>query len=87
MTVPDAARQRPHPAWQLAVLTLVAIALFAGFVGLGVWQIQRRAWKLDLMERVTQRLVAPAVAIPPPAQWPSMQPEEYEYRHVQLQGH
>lgn len=87
LTVPDATTQRPHAGWQLAVLAVVAIALFAGFVGLGAWQIQRRAWKLDLIQRVSQRLLAPAVAMPLPAQWPTLQAEDYEYRHVQLQGH
>jgi surfeit locus 1 family protein len=87
LTAPDAAPKRPHTGWQLAVLTVVAIALVAGFVGLGVWQIQRRAWKLDLIQRVSQRLLAPAVAIPPPAQWPTLQAEDYEYLHVHLQGH
>lgn len=87
MTVPDTAPRRAHAPWQLAVLTLVLIALFAGFVGLGVWQVQRRAWKLDLIERVSLRLMAPAGATPPPAQWPSLKAQDYEYRHVQLQGH
>ena len=39
-----------------AILTVVGIALFFGFLALGTWQVQRRAWKLDLMERVEQRL-------------------------------
>lgn len=86
MTVPDPAARRPHVRWRVAVLTLVAIGLFAGFLALGMWQIQRRAWKLDLIERVSQRITAPAVAIPPPAQWPTMQAADYEYRHVKLQG-
>jgi len=67
-------------------LVLVATALFAGFASLGVWQIQRRAWKLDLIERVSQRLQAPAQPIPAAAQWPSLQAGEFEYLHVQLQG-
>lgn len=86
MTAPDAALTRAHARWQLAILALVAMALFGVFVGLGFWQIERRAWKLELIERVTQRLQAPVVAIAAPKQWPSMQPADYEYLHVQLQG-
>jgi surfeit locus 1 family protein len=41
------------------MLTAVGIALFLGFVALGAWQVQRLSWKLDLIERVEQRLKAP----------------------------
>lgn len=86
MTDDAPAPKRPHDRWQLAVLTLVGVALFVGLVGLGVWQVQRRAWKLDLIERVTQRLKAPPVALPSPAEWPGLQVPDFEYRHVEVQG-
>nr|CBA29522.1 hypothetical protein Csp_A12570 [Curvibacter putative symbiont of Hydra magnipapillata] len=86
MTDHDSAPERPHRKWQLAVLTLVGMALFAGFMGLGVWQMQRRAWKLDLIERVTERLKAPPADLPAGAEWPGLQPADFEYRHVQVQG-
>jgi surfeit locus 1 family protein len=38
--------------------------LFATFVGLGIWQVYRLSWKLDLIARVDQRLHAAAVAAP-----------------------
>lgn len=63
-----------------------ALLLFAGFLALGSWQVQRRAWKLDLIERVDQRVHAPAVAAPGPAQWPQVSEANDEYRHVQLTG-
>ncbi len=69
------------------MLLLVGAALFVGFIGLGVWQLERRVWKLDLIERVNQRLQSPALALPPAADWPSLPPETFEYRHVQVQGH
>jgi len=46
-----------------AILTVVGIALFFGFVTLGTWQVQRRAWKLDLMERVETRLHQPPISV------------------------
>ena len=77
---------RPHAAWQLAVLAAVGVALFVGFISLGVWQVQRRAWKLDLIERVSQRLTAAPTPLPPAARWPTLAKADIEYLHVQVQG-
>ena len=44
--------------------------LFAVFVSLGTWQVQRRSWKLDLITRVEQRAHAPAIEAPGPERWP-----------------
>lgn len=68
------------------MLTLVGIALFVGFISLGVWQVQRRAWKLDLIERVSARIQAPPGALPPPDQWPQLNAASNEYQAVRLQG-
>lgn len=68
------------------MLTLVGIAFFVAFVALGVWQVQRLAWKLDLIERVSQRLAAPPAPLPAKAQWPTVDAAGYEYRTVRLQG-
>nr|WP_315464293.1 SURF1 family protein [uncultured Rhodoferax sp.] len=62
------------------------MGLFAGFVGLGVWQLQRLAWKQDLIDRVGQRLTAPASDLPTPEEWPELQAQDFEYRHVRVQG-
>jgi surfeit locus 1 family protein len=56
-------------------------------VGLGTWQVQRRAWKLDLIARVDQRVHAPALPAPGPAEWPRIDADGYEYLHVSLAGH
>jgi surfeit locus 1 family protein len=63
------------------VLALVGALLFAGFAALGTWQLQRRAWKLDLIERVNTRVHAPPAAAPA-----QLDPRNDEYRHVRLQG-
>jgi surfeit locus 1 family protein len=86
VTAPHTLTPRTRARWQLAVLWVVGVALFAGFVALGVWQVQRRAWKLDLIERVSQRLQAPPVALPAAASWPTLQAPDFEYLHVQVQG-
>ena len=70
-----------------AVLVLTGIALFMLFVSLGTWQVQRRAWKLDLLERIDQRIHAQPVAVPGPLQWSGMTLATHEYLPVVLQGH
>jgi surfeit locus 1 family protein len=50
----------------LGALTLLAVA---GLVSLGVWQLQRRVWKLALIEQVDRRLAAAPVPAPGPDAW------------------
>lgn len=80
----SAARQRSP--FTKAMLAIVGIALFLGFVTLGTWQVQRRAWKLDLIERVEQRVHSAPVAVPEPGQWPQIDAASYEYLPVKVQG-
>ena len=56
-------------------------------VGLGVWQVERRSWKLDLIDRVDRRVAAPATAAPGPRAWPGISRDHDEYRHVRASGH
>ena len=63
-----------------------ALLAFGLFVALGVWQVERRAWKLDLVARVEQRVHAPPVAAPGPDEWPRLSAARDEYRHVRIVG-
>ncbi|MES2987750.1 MAG: SURF1 family protein [Pseudomonadota bacterium] len=58
---------------------LIAFALLAalGFTALGVWQVERLSWKLDLIARVDASLKAP-----PADDWQNFA----EYRRVRLSG-
>lgn len=76
-------RRRPAV---LACMAVVAVLLFVGFCALGTWQVHRRAWKLDLIARVDQRVHAPAAPAPGPDRWPAVSAESDEYRHVSLTG-
>ncbi|PAX08348.1 Surfeit locus 1 family protein [Sphingomonas lenta] len=68
------------------MLVLAGLALMAGFVALGVWQFERRAWKLDLIERVEARVDAAPVAAPGPTIWPRVDRQGYEYLKVDATG-
>jgi surfeit locus 1 family protein len=70
---------------QLALPTGLGIA-FIGFIALGVWQIERLAWKRDLIQRVESRIHAPPTDPPGHAQWPSIGAARDEYRHVAVSG-
>lgn len=68
------------------MLAFVGVALFVSFLGLGTWQLQRRAWKLDLIERVNERVRAAPLAAPAPAEWPQVNAQQHEYLPVTLTG-
>ena len=70
---------------RLALLSGLAIA-FIGFIALGVWQLERSVWKLDLIQRVESRIHAPPTAAPEPAEWSSITAARDEYRHVEVSG-
>ncbi|MGX4801695.1 SURF1 family protein [Bradyrhizobium guangdongense] len=67
-------------------LTALSLTAFVVLIGLGVWQVERRAWKLALIDRVEQRVHAPAQPIPSPATWPAVSAANDEYRHVSVSG-
>ncbi len=79
-------RRRPLSTATLVVLIGAALLLSAAFVALGQWQLQRRVWKLDLIERVTRNTQAAPVPVPGPAQWAPPALADQAYRRVQLQG-
>jgi surfeit locus 1 family protein len=63
---------------------LFALAAFVTFVGLGTWQIQRKAWKEALIATLEQRLSAAPVDLPPREQWGRLDPAKDEFRHVKF---
>ena len=48
---------------------LVVIALL---IGLGIWQLERRTWKLALIAHTERQLASPPVPAPGPAAWPRL---------------
>lgn len=56
------------------------------FTALGIWQVERRAWKLDLIARVNARVNAAPVPLPSRERWAALGGPQAEYRHVQVRG-
>jgi surfeit locus 1 family protein len=50
-------------------LRAAVVAAVLLLLGLGVWQLERRLWKLALIDRVELRLAAAPVAAPGPSRW------------------
>jgi cytochrome oxidase assembly protein ShyY1 len=63
------------------IFTIVMVALF---VGLGVWQLQRRVEKHALIAALTERLAAAPGALPSPSQWSRLTPARDEFRRVRF---
>ncbi len=49
-----------RPFWKL---TFASAVLFAILISLGVWQVERLHWKLDLIARVNARLSCCALSL------------------------
>ncbi len=75
---------RPGALRRILTLTLIGCVV-AGLLGLGVWQLQRRAWKLDLIARTEAMLQSPPVPAPPPATWAGIDGDD-TYRPVVATG-
>jgi cytochrome oxidase assembly protein ShyY1 len=70
---------RQHSVAGFGVFTLIMVALF---VGLGVWQLQRRVEKHALIAALTERLAAAPGPLPSASQWSALTPASDEFRHV-----
>lgn len=67
------------------LLAALALLCFAMFAGLGVWQVERRAWKLALIEAAETRAHAPPMPALPPT-GARFDGEAQVYRHVTVTG-
>jgi surfeit locus 1 family protein len=68
--------------WLLGALALLVVA---GLIALGVWQLERRVWKLALIAQVERRLAAAPVAAPGPEAWPRIGKDD-AYTRIVLHG-
>jgi cytochrome oxidase assembly protein ShyY1 len=64
-----------------AIFTLITVAIL---VGLGKWQIERKAWKEGLIATLAQRLAAAPAELPPPERWADLRQDSDEFRRVRF---
>ncbi len=68
--------------WQSLCVGL-ALALL---MSLGFWQLRRLEWKEALVARVEARTKLAPVDLPPLGDWRGLAADDYDFRHVQMQG-
>ena len=78
---------RRRLGWSFWTFIALMVVLTALFVGLGVWQMNRQAWKDALIARVADRLTQRPYDLPPLGEWPSLDLEVYGYHPITLTGH
>jgi surfeit locus 1 family protein len=62
--------------------TVFAVVGIAFLIGLGIWQLDRKTWKENLIATVTTRIARVPENLPPRASWPRLLPEGNEYTRV-----
>jgi len=62
--------------------TVFALAGIGVLVALGIWQLDRKAWKENLIATVSARLNQPPQPLPARATWSSLTQADNEYRRV-----
>lgn len=70
----------------LIVPGLAALVALAILIGLGTWQLQRKAWKEDLIAQIETRAYAEPGAIVPETDWASWRADQDEFRKVRVTG-
>lgn len=79
-------RTGPRSPAKVALAVMALLVASAGFVALGVWQVQRLHWKHDLVARVEARVHARPASLPPRAAWPRLRVQDIEYLRVVVRG-
>jgi surfeit locus 1 family protein len=71
-----------RPSSGLLIPSLAALLALAVLVGLGTWQLERRAWKHALIATLTERLAAPPGPLPARDAWNRLDAAGTEFRRV-----
>jgi len=71
---------------RLIAFDIAAILIVAGLIALAVWQVHRRAYKLDLIARVEARVHAAPIPALGPDHWAGISTAADEYRRVIATG-
>ena len=71
---------KPARTWRSLVIP--ATLVFAVLIGLGTWQLQRKAWKEGLIAALTTQLAAPPIALPAASAWSRLDEDRLQYHRV-----
>jgi surfeit locus 1 family protein len=73
-------------AWRRRLLgpALFSLCGFIVLIGLGTWQLERKAWKDALIETLSQRIAAVPGDLPLPRDWTSLDSANDEFRRVRF---
>jgi surfeit locus 1 family protein len=77
--VSKALRKRRSTVLDATAFALVGIVILCG---LGVWQLDRKVWKEDLIARLNARLSHAPQDLPPRSGWPQLHQDGEEFRRV-----
>ena len=72
-------RKRRGGILEATVFAIVGVAILIGF---GLWQLDRKVWKENLIATLTARLARAPENLAPRASWPRLVPEGNEYTRV-----
>lgn len=79
-------RTSAAPGRGIRGLTIAAVIGFVILCALGTWQVERLAWKNDLIETIETRTAEPAIAAPGPDAWPALDFATSDYRPITVTG-
>jgi surfeit locus 1 family protein len=79
VTAPDAGPRHRRGLLVPALCTLVGVVLL---IGLGVWQLERKAWKEALIDAIARRMNTPPMPLHPPARWASLDAAHDEFTKI-----
>jgi cytochrome oxidase assembly protein ShyY1 len=68
----------------MAVPAVLALAGLAVLLGLGTWQLERKAWKEALIATLERRMAEAPATLPPADRWAAMTPADFEFTRVRL---
>jgi surfeit locus 1 family protein len=78
--------ETPSRLRSLVVPGLASLVALAILIGLGTWQLQRKAWKDGLVAQIEARAYGEPGEIVPPGEWNAWRAEADEFRKVRVTG-
>jgi len=73
---------QPSYARRMLVPALFTLAALAVLLSLGMWQLDRKVWKENLIAALDRQMAAAPVDLPPAAEWASLSRDKSEFRRV-----